>query len=465
MKIKGFLTKMFGSGSASGTDLAQITSWQLNQVVSVSDMFNFEQEVYDKIKCLSDPYMNTSAGGVIISGITPLSPVANNNVAWVGGYVRFPDQVQGAPPAGNIPAANIPTNALVAYIGAGQTSTGWTGNPYLVVRFTGFVPNSTTPASVTNYAIGYSVLFTNTVNTVTDVLIAYCSSSLPAPNISSDNCAYNIGYSLFNDRSFMGVWNASSTPPTMNPAIGQTWIVQGSATLSYLNYKGTIVNVPVTNGQVLWYGYSTTSGMNQWMTLPVSMFPSINDNGQIVNIKNTLNALAGLAITGSGTLNNKNIATTDMIVTYPDIKDSGGVVSVTGAGGMSVPNGTFTSKSITDNGLQVATSKPLMVNNINTQGNGLIANFSNSSVYYNKFATGWISQGGVANLANNVATITFPLAFTQKVFSINVTTFGETGTSTGWVAVGNATTLTSFLVRSSSAVAQNQQFYWRAEGY
>ena len=208
----------------------------------------------------------------------------------------------------------------------------------------------------------------------------------------------------------------------------------------------------ITGGQI--------SGYGQFLNTP-----SINDNGQIVNIKNTLNALAGLAITGSGTLNNKNIATTNMIPTYPDITDSGGLVSVTGDGGMSVPNGTFTSKSITDNGLQVATSKPLMVNNINTQGNGLIANFSNSSVYYNKFATGWISQGGVANLANNVATITFPLAFTQKVFSINVTTCGETGTSTGWVAIGNATTLTSFLVRSSSAVVQNQQFYWRAEGY
>ena len=190
-----------------------------------------------------------------------------------------------------------------------------------------------------------------------------------------------------------------------------------------------------------------------------------NLSAQQGNFNGLLSALAGLAITGSGTLNNKNIATTDMIPTYPDITDSKGLVSITGAGGLSVPNGTFTSESIIDNGSQVATSKPLMVNNINTQGNGLIANFSNSSIYYNKFATGWISQGGVANLANNVATITFPLAFTQKVFSINVTTCGETQTSTGWVAVGNATTLTSFLVRSSSAVTQNQQFYWRAEGY
>jgi hypothetical protein len=217
---------------------------------------------------------------------------------------------------------------------------------------------------------------------------------------------------------------------------------------------------PITDCIVCVITDKQISGYGQFLNTP-----SINDNGQIVNIKNTLNALGGLAITGSGTLNNKNIATTDMITTYRDITDSGELVSITGTGGLSVPKGAFTSKSIIDNGTQVATSKPLIVNGINTQGNGLIAYYSNSNIYYNKFATGWISQGGLAYLTNNVATITFPLAFTNKVFSINVITCGETRTSTGWVAVGDATTLTSFLVRSSSAVNPSQQFYWQAEGY
>ena len=68
-----------------------------------------------------------------------------------------------------------------------------------------------------------------------------------------------------------------------------------------------------------------------------------NLTGQQGNFIGLLSALGGLAITGLGTLNNKNIATTDMIPTYPDITDSGGLVSITGSKGLKVNNGITTS--------------------------------------------------------------------------------------------------------------------------
>lgn len=266
--VKGLLTPIFGEES-------RVTGWFNNQVVTVDNMYNFEAELYDKIKSTFDQMMGIGyGGGCIVNGLNATS--STNTINYTGGYVRLPNQ--------NNINISAPQNALIVYSGGSSVSVQSNTQGSLVARFTNFTGNNSDINKCTLFNVNFVLTITGSVIRTTDVVICnYKCSSTGVVTVSYDNSAFRFSDELIGSSQFGGLFDFSgNVAPTTKPTNGLTYISIKSGVFPWTDFSTstpTTYNVTATAGHLVTYLLNTTTGLSTWVVSPTSIYPDIYDNG------------------------------------------------------------------------------------------------------------------------------------------------------------------------------------------